>query len=87
MEKIIACFCKSKNVVVFEVINICVKKKCFIFPFALFMSICRMNCYVICLLSYSCHFIQWEAYISNITSFPALSVLMFTNVRILLLSV
>ena len=39
------------------------------FPFAVFISICRINCYVICLLNYSCHFIWKETYISNITSF------------------
>ena len=43
-------------------------------PFAVFIGMCRMNCYVICLLNYSCHFILEETYISNITSFPALSV-------------
>ena len=35
--------------------------------FAVFISIRGMNCYVICLLSYSCHFIWEETYISNIT--------------------
>ena len=35
---------------------------------------------------YACHFIREETYTSNITSFPALSVLLFTNVRILLLA-
>ena len=50
------------------------------FPFAVFISIRRINCYVICLLNYSCHFIWEEKNISNITSFPALSVFMFTNV-------
>ena len=49
-------------------------------PFAVVISMRRMNCYVICLLNYSCHFIWEETYISNITSFPALSVFMFTNV-------
>ena len=49
-------------------------------PFAVFISIRRINCYVICLLNYSGHFIWEETYISNITSFPALSVFMFTNV-------
>ena len=51
-----------------------------VFHFAVFISIRRMNCYVICLLNYSCHFILEETYISNIASFPALSVFMFTNV-------
>ena len=49
-------------------------------PFAVFISIRRINSYVICLFSYSCHFIWEETNISNITSFPALSVFMFTNV-------
>ena len=49
-------------------------------PFAVFISICRINCYVICLSNYSCHFIWEETYINNITSFPTLSVFMFTNV-------
>ena len=49
-------------------------------PLAVFISICRMNCYVICLLSYFLLFLGEEVYISNITSFPAISVLMFTNV-------
>ena len=48
--------------------------------FAVFISIRRINCYVICLLNYSCHFIWEETYISNITSFPTLSVFMFTYV-------
>ena len=48
--------------------------------FAVFNSIRGINCYAICLLNYSCHFIWEEAYISSITSFPALSVFMFTNV-------
>ena len=50
------------------------------FPFAVFISIHKINCYVICLLNYSCQLIWEETYISNITSFPALSVFMFTNV-------
>ena len=54
-------------------------------PIAVFISICRINYYVICLLNYSCHFIWEETYISNIASFPTLKVLMFTNVLILLL--
>ena len=49
-------------------------------PSAAFIVIRRMNCYVICFLNYTCHFIREETYISNITSFPALSVFMFTNV-------
>ena len=48
--------------------------------FVVFISIRWMNCYVICLLIYSCHFIWEETYISNITSFPAISLFMFTNV-------
>ena len=40
-------------------------------PFAVFISIRRINCYVICLLNYSSQFIWEESYISNITSFPA----------------
>ena len=47
--------------------------------FAVFISIRRMNCYVICSLNYSHHFIWEETYINNITSFPALSVFMSTN--------
>ena len=43
-------------------------------PYAVFISLLRINCYVICLLNYSCHFVLEETYISNITSFPALSV-------------
>ena len=49
-------------------------------PFAVFIIIYRINCYVISLLHYSCHFIWEETYISNIASFSALSVFMFTNV-------
>ena len=67
----------SKKIVVFKVMNMCVKNAS---PFCCFFSICRMNCYVICLFNYSCHFILEETYVSNITSFPALSVFMFTNV-------
>ena len=48
--------------------------------FAVLISKCRMNCYVICLLNYSCDYNWEETYISNITSFPALSVFIFTNV-------
>ena len=59
----------------------CIKN---VFLFLLFLSVFigiqRMNCYVICLLNYTCHFIWQETYISNITYFPALSVFMFTNV-------
>ena len=44
--------------------------------FAVFISIHGINC----LLNYSCHFTWEETYINNITSFPALSVFMFTNV-------
>ena len=54
----------------------CVKKS---FPLAVFISMRRMNCYVVCLLNYSCQFIWEETYISNITSFPDLSVFMFEN--------
>ena len=50
------------------------------FPFAVFISIRRIKGYVICLLNYSSHFIWEETYISNITSFPALSVFINTNV-------
>ena len=53
-------------------------------PFACFISIRRMNCYLICLLNYSRHIILEKTYISNITSFPVLSVFMFTDVRMLL---
>ena len=44
------------------------------------IGIRRTNCYVICFLNHTCHHIWEETYISNITSFPALSVLMSTNV-------
>ena len=54
-------------------------------PFAAVISIRMTNCYVICLLNYSCNFIWEETYISNITSFTALSVFMHTNVWMLLL--
>ena len=59
-------------------------KNIFSFNFAVFISIHQTNCYVICLLNYSCHFILEETYINNITLFSALSVFMFTNVQILL---
>ena len=62
-------------------------EKIFLNAFYFFIRICRMNCYVICLLNYSYHFILVNNYISNITSFPALSVFMFTNVLTLLLYV
>ena len=79
MEIDIACFCKKKknNKIVFKKI-VCVYKN--VFPFAVFISIHRITCYVICLLNYSCHFIWEETNISNFTSFPALSVFMYTNV-------
>ena len=64
---------------VFKVINMCVYKTTSS-PFAVYISMHSMNCHVICLLNYSCHFIWEETYISNITSFPAVSVFMFTNV-------
>ena len=54
----------------------CIKN---VFHFAVIVGIHRMDCYVICLLNYSFHFIWEETYISNITSFPALSVFMFIN--------
>ena len=40
-------------------------------PIAVFISIRRINCYVICLLNYACHFIWEESYVNNIISFPA----------------
>ena len=52
----------------------CIKN---VFPFAVFISIRRINCYVICLLNYSCHFIWEENNISNFTTFPAFSVFMY----------
>ena len=80
MEKDIACFCKIKKIK-----NCCIQsyqylciKMCS--PFAVFISIRRINCYMICLLNYSCYFIMEETYISNITSFPVLSKFMFANV-------
>ena len=80
MEKDIACFCLKKiQKLLYLKLSICVCiKMCS--PFAVFICIHTINCYVICLLNYSCHFIWEEAYISNITSFPALSVFMYTNV-------
>ena len=33
-------------------------------PFAVFISIRRVNCHVICFLNYSCHFIWEETYIN-----------------------
>ena len=51
-----------------------------IIEIAAFISTHRMNCYVICFFYYTCNFIWEETYISNITSFPALSVFMSTNV-------
>ena len=81
MEKILPLFVHKKNVV-FKVINTCVYKMCS--NFAVFISMRRINCHVICLLNYSCHFIWMETYISNITSFRSLSVFMFTNIKILL---
>ena len=85
MEKIIACFVKNCRISSYQYVYI--RKKCFPYNYSVFISIRRMNCYMICLLNYSCHFIREENYISNITSFPALSVFMLTYVRILLLFV
>ena len=82
MEKDIAYFfpkkIMKKKIVVIKVINMCVYKMCS--PFVVFISIRRINCYMICLFNYTCHFIWEETYISNIASFPDLSVIMFTNV-------
>ena len=78
MAKIIAIFVKKEQFfVVFQVINIS--------AYIYFSILSRMNCYAMCLLNYSCHLIRDETYISNITSFPAPAVFMFTNVRIKLL--
>ena len=57
MEIDIACFCKKKKIIIkllYLKLSICVYKKCV--PFAVFISICSTNCYVICLLNYFCHF-------------------------------
>ena len=80
MAKNIACFCKKIIFLSYFKLSICLYKEYFSLPFAVFISIHRMNCYVICLLYFSCHFIREETYISNITSFPTISVFMFTNV-------
>ena len=42
-------------------------------PFAAFIGIRRMICYVFCFLNFTCHLIREESYTSNIASFPALS--------------
>ena len=56
-------------------------------PFAAFIGIRRINCYVISFLffKYTSHFIWEETNISNNTSFSALSVFMFTNACMILL--
>ena len=68
MEIDIACFCKKKRIIIkllYLKLSICVYKKCV--PFAVFISIRRIICYMICLLNYSCHFIWEETNISNFT--------------------
>ena len=67
-----------KKIAVFKVINMCVKQMSS--PYAVFIGIRRMNCYVICLLNCSCHFVWEETYISNITSLPDLSVFLYVNI-------
>ena len=47
------------------------------FKFAVFINIRRMACYVICL---SYHFLRYETYIGNNTSFRALDVCRCTNI-------
>ena len=81
MEKDIACFCKKKKLqnLLYLKLSIHVHKKiCSLL--AILICIRRIDCYVICLIIYSGHFIWEETYISNITSFPALSVFMYANV-------
>ena len=74
---------KGKYNLLYFKLSICLYKgKIFIFPFDVFISIRWMNCYVICLLSYSCHVIWEKTYVTDITAF---SVFMFTNVQIILL--
>ena len=82
MEVDIACFCKKKIIIIkllYLKLSICVCIKN-VSPFAVCISMRRINCYVICLLNYPCHFIWEETYISNFNSFPAISVFMYTNV-------
>ena len=47
MKEDIACFCEKKKNVAFKVINMSAYKMCY--PFAVFISIRRINSYAICL--------------------------------------
>ena len=85
MEKFLLVFVKKSSY--FKLSIYLYKGKNISFPFAIFISMRRMNCYVIRLSNYSCHSNREETYISNIASFSALSVFMSTNERILQLFV